>query len=54
MKDLSNLSNYPIYPRSLLYSTMPIWNDLTHTAMNDEALIYSDDLSKIILKELDK
>jgi len=53
IKELENTTQINIYPRIESYSEKPIWHDLYHIAVNDETLIYSDDISKIILKELD-
>jgi len=50
--DLEKTTGKNIYPRIESYSEMPIWHDLYHIAVNDKTLIYSDDISKIILKEL--
>lgn len=47
-----NSSNIPIYPRISSYSKMPIWHDLYHISVNDQSLVYSEDILKIILEEL--
>jgi len=51
-EELIDTSGITIYPRSS-YSKMPIWHDLSHIAVNNQALIFSQDISDIILKELD-
>ena len=51
-KELINSTDVNIYPRSS-YSKMLIWHDLFHVAVNNQALIYSEDISKIILEELE-
>ncbi len=51
-EELINTSEVTIYPRSS-YSEMLIWHDLYHIAINNQALIFSQDISDIILKELD-
>lgn len=51
--DLQNSTGVNIYPRVSEYSKLKIWHDLSHVAVNEQALIYSEDISKIILKELD-
>jgi len=51
--DIVNTTKINIYPRTDSYSELQIWHDLYHIAVNDKTLIYSDDISKIILKELD-
>jgi len=53
-EELINSSKVDIYPRLSNYSKMPIWHDLVHIAVNNESLIYSDDISNIILMKLDK
>ena len=35
------------------FSYLPIWTDSTHVAVNEKSSIYSDDITKIILDELD-
>jgi len=50
--DLENSTEINIYPRIESYSEMQIWHDLNHIAVNNQTLIYSEDISKIILKEL--
>ncbi len=50
--DLINSTEVNIHPRLSEYSKMPIWHDLNHVAVNDQDNIYSNDISKIILKEL--
>jgi len=52
-ENLENTTKINIHPRTNSYSEMQIWHDLHHIAVNDKTLIYSDDISKIILKELD-
>ena len=52
--ELINSSKIDIYPRFLNYTSMPIWHDLLHIAVNDESLIYSEDIANLILKELDE
>ena len=42
-----------VNPRFLNYSNMPIWHDLVHTAVNEQSLIFSEDIADIILMELD-
>ncbi len=51
-EELIDTSGITIYPRSS-YSEMLIWHDLSHIAVNNQALIFSQDISNIILKELD-
>ena len=51
---LMNSSKIEIKPRFLNYTNMPIWHDLLHIAVNNESLIYSEDIGNLILKELDE
>ncbi len=51
-EELIDTSKVTIYPR-LSYSEMLIWHDLYHIAVNNQSLIFSQDISDIILKELD-
>ena len=36
------------------YSDMNIWRDLSHIAYNQNAIIFSEDISKMIIKEIEK
>jgi hypothetical protein len=53
-EELVNSLKVDVNPRTVNYSNMPIWHDLFHIAVNNQSLIFSEDLSKIILKELNK
>ena len=53
-KELTNSLKVDINPRFLNYSNMPIWHDLAHIAVNNQSLIFSEDITNIILKELKK
>ena len=53
-EELVNSLKVDVNPRTVNYSNMPIWHDLFHIAVNNQSLIFSDDISKIILKELNK
>lgn len=35
------------------YETLQIWSDISHVAVNPKAIIYSDDIAQIILKEIE-
>ena len=48
-----NSTGVMTYPRSTTYDEIDIWHDLSHIAVNNESLVFSKDISKIILKELD-
>ena len=51
---LMNSSKIEIKPRFSNYTNMPIWHDLLHIAVNNESLIYSEDIGNLILKEFDE
>jgi len=51
---LMNSSKIEINPRFSNYTNMPIWHDLLHIAVNNESLIYSEDIGNLILKEFDE
>jgi len=53
VKDLEKESNIRIYPFLKNYTELNIWNDPTHVAVNDQSLIYSEDIAKIIISELE-
>lgn len=53
-EELVNSLKVDVNPRTVDYSNMPIWHDLFHIAVNNQSLIFSEDISKIILKELNK
>ena len=53
-EELVNSLKVDVNPRTVDYSNMPIWHDLFHIAVNNQSLIFSEDLSNIILKELNK
>jgi len=46
--------NIKIYDFSEKYSEMQVWADTTHVAYNENSLIYSDDISKMIILEIEK
>ena len=51
---LSNNLKIPFYDLSENYVDLKIWNDESHVADNVSSLIYSDDISQIILFEIEK
>lgn len=44
--------NVPIYDFTTRYENSHIWQDLTHITLQHDGAIYSEDISKIILQEL--
>lgn len=53
-EELVNSLKVDVNPRNVNYSDMPIWHDLFHIAVNNQSLIFSEDVANIILKELNK
>ena len=53
-EELVNSIKADVNPRDVNYSDMPIWHDLFHIAVNNQSLIFSEDVANIILKELNK
>lgn len=51
---LSNNLEIPFYDLSENYIDLKIWNDESHVADNQSSLIYSDDISQIIIFEIEK
>lgn len=54
LDDVSKEFNIKIYDFSKKYSEMHVWADTTHVAYNKNALIYSDDIAKMIISEIEK
>lgn len=54
LDDISKEFNIKIYDFSEKYSDMPIWSDTSHIAYNDKSLIYSNDIAKMILTEIEE
>lgn len=52
LNELSNKYSIPIYSLIDKYHGMPVWNHFNHIAMNQSALIYSYDISNIIMENL--
>lgn len=46
--------NIGVYFFDNRYSNLQIWSDTTHIAKNDKALVYTDDILKVILKEINR
>ena len=54
-KMLNNISNefgIPVYFLHDKYADLDIWRETLHIAVHPDAKIYTDDISKIILKEI--
>lgn len=54
VQELSKKYNVEIYDYSDKYVGLPIWADLVHVAYNKNAMIYSEDVAKIIINEIGK
>lgn len=46
-------TNVKIYDLTDKYSDLPIWTNISHVAYNKNATIYSEDIAKIILGEIE-
>jgi len=53
LKDLSSEYNVPMYQFHDKYVDLNIWNDYNHIAVAPEAVIFNDDVEKMILQEVD-
>lgn len=53
LQELKNRYNIKIYDLTHKYEYMNIWNDLTHVAFNRDGIIFSDDISRFILNEIE-
>ncbi|MEO9309961.1 MAG: hypothetical protein ABI337_06665 [Nitrososphaera sp.] len=47
-----NETGVSVYDLRYKYSEMPIWANISHVAFNKDSLIYSEDIAKIIEKEI--
>jgi len=52
LDELHKIPNLKTYDLFYKYSDLNIWNDPVHVAINDESTIYSEDVAKMILKEI--
>jgi len=52
VEDLLVKSDVTVHPLLEKFKDLKIWNDPAHVAVNDKALIYSEEIAKLILKEL--
>jgi len=51
---LSEKFDLKVYDYSEKYSDMPIWSDIVHIAYHKNSMIYSEDLAKIIINEIER
>jgi hypothetical protein len=54
MDIISNKYDIKIYDLHEKYADLKIWSDLVHVAYNPDSMIFTDDISKIILEEIKK
>jgi len=52
LDELHKIPNLKTYDLFYKYSDLNIWNDPVHVAINDESTIYSEDVAKMILREI--
>lgn len=52
LDDLHTIPNLKIYDLYYKYKDLNIWGDLTHVAINRNATIYSEDVARMILEEI--
>lgn len=53
IKQLEKEFSIRVYRFDDIYQDLPIWTDINHVAFNRNATIYSQDMSKIILSEIE-
>lgn len=54
LSEIEEEHNVKIYNFSEKYADLEIWRDPTHVAFNSKAIIYSNEISKMILQEIDE
>ncbi len=54
LDDLQKSSTSKVYDLFYKYKDLEIWNDLTHVAINPNSNIYSEDIARIILENIEK
>ncbi len=53
LKDISEKNRVKIYEFEEKYADLNIWNNLDHVAYNNKSIIFSDEIAKMILQEID-
>jgi|TARA_B110000467_G_C18338536_1_gene500784 hypothetical protein len=53
LNDLNSIKNIGIYDLYTEYADLNIWADVSHIAVNSDIVIYTKDVSEIILKEIE-
>jgi len=54
LSDTSNQLEVKIYNFTDSYVDLPIWQNPTHVAYNSKAMIFSDDIAEMIIKEINE
>ena len=52
--EIANEFNLDVYDLQNKYADLPIWMDVTHVAYNENSMIYSEDVAKKIISEINK
>ncbi|WP_371504427.1 hypothetical protein [Nitrosopumilus adriaticus] len=52
LKEIENEFNLKVYDYTHKYAELPIWYELTHVSYNKKSMIYSVDISEMIIHEL--
>ena len=52
--EIANEYNLDVYDLQNKYADLPIWMDVTHVAYNENSMIYSEDVAKKIISEINK
>ena len=53
INEISNEFNVPVYNFTSNFATLDIWSDNSHVAFNKNSAIYSENIAKMILKEIE-
>ena len=54
LSDIAKKFDIEFYDFTEKYEELPIWTDLSHVAFNPQSIIFSEDITKIILSEINK
>ena len=53
INEISNEFNVPVYNFTNNYSSLDVWSDISHVAFNKHSVVYSNDITNMILMEID-
>ena len=53
INEISNEFDVPVYNFTNNYSSLDVWSDISHVAFNKHSVIYSNDITNMILTEID-